>query len=303
MDQHLADLVSEGRISYETGVEKCHHVEDFNRLAGKVLTEAEHDRDPDVTQYSVAGPRRQDGHAARSDADPPRRLPASSRRWATRPSSIIEVKRRHRSSEIKIPGFGDEGEAEGPGRHLAAVRDDDQLGPVAAACAEHPGGPDGNQRACTRCSARSAATSRPGRRCPARCPSTQVFPPLMVNMIGPARSAASSTRSAAGCGELRDGGQAARQDQVRDDLPGRRVRHGDPDVYGACCCSSSRSSRRCSAPSVASCPLPTLILVMDVSNILKVHAPLIIVGLIVFIVRLAQDRTTSACGKSSTRSS
>jgi twitching motility protein PilT len=35
MDQHLADLVKTGRISYETGVEKCHHIEDFNRLAGR----------------------------------------------------------------------------------------------------------------------------------------------------------------------------------------------------------------------------------------------------------------------------
>jgi twitching motility protein PilT len=35
MDQHLADLVNKGRISYETGLEKCHHIEDFNRLTGR----------------------------------------------------------------------------------------------------------------------------------------------------------------------------------------------------------------------------------------------------------------------------
>ena len=35
MDQHLAELVKTGRISYETGLEKCHHIEDFNRLAGR----------------------------------------------------------------------------------------------------------------------------------------------------------------------------------------------------------------------------------------------------------------------------
>lgn len=35
MDQHLGDLVRSGRITYETGVEKCHHVEDFNRLVGR----------------------------------------------------------------------------------------------------------------------------------------------------------------------------------------------------------------------------------------------------------------------------
>lgn len=36
MDQHLADLVRSNRIAYETGLEKCHHVEDFNRLVGRV---------------------------------------------------------------------------------------------------------------------------------------------------------------------------------------------------------------------------------------------------------------------------
>jgi twitching motility protein PilT len=35
MDQHLAELVRTGRISYDTGIEKCHHVEDFNRLCGR----------------------------------------------------------------------------------------------------------------------------------------------------------------------------------------------------------------------------------------------------------------------------
>jgi len=35
MDQHLAELVKVGKISYESGLEKCHHVEDFNRLTGR----------------------------------------------------------------------------------------------------------------------------------------------------------------------------------------------------------------------------------------------------------------------------
>ena len=35
MDQHLAELVKLGRITYEQGIEKCHHVEDFNRLTGR----------------------------------------------------------------------------------------------------------------------------------------------------------------------------------------------------------------------------------------------------------------------------
>ncbi|MDP9417432.1 MAG: type IV pilus twitching motility protein PilT [Actinomycetota bacterium] len=35
MDQHLAELVRNNRITYEQGLEKCHHVEDFNRLTGR----------------------------------------------------------------------------------------------------------------------------------------------------------------------------------------------------------------------------------------------------------------------------
>jgi twitching motility protein PilT len=35
MDQHLAELVRKGRVSYDAALEKCHHVEDFNRLAGR----------------------------------------------------------------------------------------------------------------------------------------------------------------------------------------------------------------------------------------------------------------------------
>ncbi|UER54160.1 type IV pilus twitching motility protein PilT [Kineosporiaceae bacterium SCSIO 59966] len=35
LDQHLAELVRQGRITYEHGLEKCHHVEDYNRLTGR----------------------------------------------------------------------------------------------------------------------------------------------------------------------------------------------------------------------------------------------------------------------------
>jgi twitching motility protein PilT len=36
MDQSLAELVRRGYITYETGPERCHHTEDFNRLCGRV---------------------------------------------------------------------------------------------------------------------------------------------------------------------------------------------------------------------------------------------------------------------------
>jgi twitching motility protein PilT len=35
MDQALGDLVKRGRITYEMGLERSHHVEEFNRIAGK----------------------------------------------------------------------------------------------------------------------------------------------------------------------------------------------------------------------------------------------------------------------------
>jgi twitching motility protein PilT len=36
MDQHLAELVRMRRITYEEGAEKCHFVEDFNRMTGRL---------------------------------------------------------------------------------------------------------------------------------------------------------------------------------------------------------------------------------------------------------------------------
>ena len=35
MDQHLAELVRVRRISYEHGLERCHHGDDFTRLCGR----------------------------------------------------------------------------------------------------------------------------------------------------------------------------------------------------------------------------------------------------------------------------
>jgi twitching motility protein PilT len=36
LDQHLAELVRTNQITYEHGLEKCHHVEDYNRLLGRI---------------------------------------------------------------------------------------------------------------------------------------------------------------------------------------------------------------------------------------------------------------------------
>ena len=35
MDQHLAELVKKNKITYDSALEKCHHVEDFTRLCGR----------------------------------------------------------------------------------------------------------------------------------------------------------------------------------------------------------------------------------------------------------------------------
>ena len=36
LDQNLGELVKTGKISYETGLEKSHHADDFKRLCGRV---------------------------------------------------------------------------------------------------------------------------------------------------------------------------------------------------------------------------------------------------------------------------
>ncbi len=35
MDQHLAELVKKGKVSYEMGLERCHHATEYNRLVGR----------------------------------------------------------------------------------------------------------------------------------------------------------------------------------------------------------------------------------------------------------------------------
>ena len=35
MDQHLAELVKKNKVTYEMALERCHHVEEFNRLTGR----------------------------------------------------------------------------------------------------------------------------------------------------------------------------------------------------------------------------------------------------------------------------
>ena len=43
------------------------------------------------------------------------------------PMNVTEQKSAGMKKELKIPGFGEEGQAQGPGDHVAAVRRHDQL--------------------------------------------------------------------------------------------------------------------------------------------------------------------------------
>ncbi len=61
LDQHLAELVKQGRISYETGLEKAHHAEDFNRLTGRFSAGAQganvvQSGTPGAASYGVPAP-------------------------------------------------------------------------------------------------------------------------------------------------------------------------------------------------------------------------------------------------------
>ena len=127
MDQHLADLVKNRRITYEHGLEKCHHVEDFNRLTGRRLEELSLMATATKTyQYSV---RDRQGKMVNGKLDAPSEaaLVQKLRGMGFAPVSVKESSAgRGLQLEIKIPGSG-AGQAEGPGDHGAAVRDDDQF--------------------------------------------------------------------------------------------------------------------------------------------------------------------------------
>ena len=77
---------SAGRITYETGLEKCHHVEDFNRLCRPGLRGRDHGTRRRSSTRSGTAPAR--SSRARSSADNQAAVVANgSRRWATRRSA------------------------------------------------------------------------------------------------------------------------------------------------------------------------------------------------------------------------
>ena len=67
------------------------------------------------------------------DADSPTAVASKLKSMGYAPVSIAAQKTGGMSMEIKLPKLGADREAQGPGDLLAPVRDDDQLGPLAAA--------------------------------------------------------------------------------------------------------------------------------------------------------------------------
>ena len=126
MDQHLADLVKTGKISYETGLEKCHHVEDFNRLTGRASGGSQGAR-PDQGRHGrqlLRGGQRTDGATAtktyeyavrdrggkivKGRIEAPNQAAVANRlkTMGLAPMSINEVSTGGLKKEIRIPGFG-----------------------------------------------------------------------------------------------------------------------------------------------------------------------------------------------------
>ena len=132
-------------------------------------------------QYSV----RDRGGKARQgqiEAETPAAVATKLKSMGYAPLEHHRVQPRHEARAIAAQVRAD-GQAEGPGDHVAAVRDDDQLGPVAAARARHPRASRPRTRSSPGSWAKCATTSKRARRCRRRSPSTRdVFPPLMVNM-------------------------------------------------------------------------------------------------------------------------
>nr|WP_284287178.1 ATPase, T2SS/T4P/T4SS family [Angustibacter aerolatus] len=177
-------------------------------------------------EYAVrdrAGKARQ-GHARGREPGPGR---AEAQDHGLRPGQHHQDELRHEQGDHP-PHPGEPGEAQGPGGHGPPVRDDDQLRSVAAARADDPRRPDGEQAA-----ARGPGLDPGGRRgrhlavvghgqAPEDLPAAhdQHVPGRRGRRL-PRHRAAADRR------QLRGRGQPARQDQVGHDLPDRGVLHRD----------------------------------------------------------------------------
>ena len=105
MDQHLADLVKRGRITYETGLEKCHHIEDFNRPhRAEAERQVDHGSHADLpSTRSGTGPAR--SSRGKIDADSPAAVAHQAQEHGLRAGQHHQASsRRHVDRDLSCPG-------------------------------------------------------------------------------------------------------------------------------------------------------------------------------------------------------
>ena len=158
----------------------------------------------------------------------------SSRRWATRPISINEANTGHEQG-AQAPEARSQGQAQGPGDLLPAVRDDDQLWSVAAARAEHPRRADREQGARSGCSPMVRTDVETGSALSQALAkhSPDIFPPLMVNMTKAGEVGGFLDSVLLQIAENFEA-EVKLRGKVKSAMtyPGRGVHHGDPHVLG-----------------------------------------------------------------------
>jgi hypothetical protein len=113
MDQSLATLVKQGKVTYDAALEKCNNVNEFNRLAGRPGLTAHADRGgtmatATLSQVRLPGPRPQSGKmvTGQLEADNQEAVASKLKSMGYAPVKIDEVKETGLQMEIKIPGFG-----------------------------------------------------------------------------------------------------------------------------------------------------------------------------------------------------
>ena len=216
------------------------------------------------------------------------------------PLEVRAAQRRHAARDQLRPQ--EEGQAQGPRRDLPAVRDHDRRRPHHAA-RPRPSSPNRPRtRSCGASFARSSGDVEAGLSLSEAFAKHDVFPPLMVNMTraGEAGGFLDVTH-APDRRQLRGRGEAARQDQGRADLPGRRPHHGHRRCASACSSSSSPSSRACSTELGGELPLPTQVLVFLSTTMKYVLPRMIVVGIVGLVWWRKNGKTEARSARSSTR--
>ena len=147
---------------------------------------------------------------------------------------------------------------QGPRDLHPAVRDDDRRRPAAGAVPRHPGGPAAEQDASRRSSREVKADVEQGSTfADALRKHPKLFDDLYVNLVAAGEvGGILDTILNRLAVYLEKADDAAAQGEGRDGLPGHRRSWSRSASWSCCWSRSSRSSRRCSRTSAASCPAP-----------------------------------------------